>query len=509
MQLINYGRRFNKNLERKVDHLHTQRRKAEKAGESLADTRPRRGFVDGIHKKWDLLDHRIRQSVPDELPTEKAKREATDYGFARDWTSFEEGERPYSEYRKNDYPVRVEEEEVDEYDVDAEWWPSTAEDITKPLPWLASNGVCLSSGKLRVKSSSVEYAGRGVFSTAEIRRGEAVLSTPLVAMREEDFVIYKADPGQKFWRNVLDKDTVVGTELLLNYAFSHPDSPLYLVPSAPLANFINNGGPPAPEAKGANVRVAWPRGNAAKLFEWAYSQKHKSHFDGEFDPTELTDPNPWLRDHPIDVMERSGKLALEFVALRDIAPGEEILIDYGPLWDAAWSEFRDRNPYARGGYFRHSIGVPDGFFPDNWLDVGDTYELAELADLENNPPEPGVALPLTWAHNGKAVASKYAYVVGLPKGFSDKFREWSESKGIIELYRRLLTEQEGFLLESDGFKVYQPGSLVNTTTEEEKATEYFAHRYKSSQWNFNSECPQSCVSFSHTALTPSCALTRI
>jgi len=63
-------------------------------------------------------------------------------------------------------------------------------------------------------------------------------------------------------------------------------------------------------------------------------------------------------------MERSGKLAFEYVALRDIRKGEEILLDYGQLWQDAWSEFEDRNPYAGSGYFRHAIGVPDGFYPD-------------------------------------------------------------------------------------------------------------------------------------------------
>jgi hypothetical protein len=31
-------------------------------------------------------------------------------------------------------------------------------------------------------------------------------------------------------------------------------------------------------------------------------------------------------------------LAFEFVALRDIGEGEEILIDYGEEWEAAWQE---------------------------------------------------------------------------------------------------------------------------------------------------------------------------
>ena len=220
--------------------------------------------------------------------------------------------------------------------------------------------------------SPIQYAGRGVFSTTHIGKGQVVLSLPLIAMRQEDFTIYKSDANQEFVRNVLDKDTVVGTELLLNYAFTHPDSPLYLVPTAPIANFINHGGPMKglkPKSAGANVQIRWPKdgSNAAKLFEWAYTQEHGNRFDNDFDVANFNNANPWLKDHPIDVMERSGKLAFDYVALRDIHNGEEILLDYGTLWDDAWEQFKDTPPYARAGYFRHAIGVPENFFPENWV----------------------------------------------------------------------------------------------------------------------------------------------
>ncbi|KAL7543105.1 hypothetical protein ACHAXR_012672, partial [Thalassiosira sp. AJA248-18] len=366
----------------------------------------------------------------------------------------------------------------------------TTDDLTKPLPWLNQNGICLSSGKLRVKSSPIQYAGRGVFATTHIAKDEVVLPSPLIAMRKEDFIIYKSDDTQEYVRNILDKSTTVGMELLFNYAFTHPNSPLYLVPTAPLANFINHGGGPMasekPKSKGANVEIRWPKegSNNARLFEWAYNQNHGNYFDNDYEKMKFTSNsnNPWLEDHPIDVMERSGKFSLEYVALRDIHNGEEILIDYGKLWSDAWDAFQGRHPYARSGYFRHAIGVPANFFPDNWLHVGHRYEIAEIRDLVNRALEPGVAVPLTWAHNGKPVSSKYAYAVGLKEGFSEKFREYSEKKGVVELYRRLLTEQEGYHLPSDGFSVYKPETFANNTVSDD---EFFAHRYASDEWNFN------------------------
>ena len=44
----------------------------------------------------------------------------------------------------------------------------------------------------------------------------------------------------------------------MNYAFGHPDSPMLLVPTAPLANYINHGGvfeSEKPQSEGANVMV--------------------------------------------------------------------------------------------------------------------------------------------------------------------------------------------------------------------------------------------------------------
>ena len=64
--------------------------------------------------------------------------------------------------------------------------------------------------------------------------------------------------------------------------------------------------------------------------------------------------------------------------------------------------------------------------------------------------------------------------------------EYSEGKGMIELYKKLLTEEEGFHLPSDGFKVYRHDKLLKgSASGVDKKLEFFAHRYHSDQWNFN------------------------
>ena len=436
------------------------------------------GFADEIDRSWDVMENEQKWGCPHELATEKAKRERLEVGMGVDSSTMKPGSaRPYNEYRPNDH-LPVLDEEMREEMLDVEDDKEDGWNI-KPLDWLNDNGVCLSSGTLWIGTSDTVHAGRALFATTGIAKGEVVLTTPLIAMRRDDFRIYKSDPDAEHKRDKVDKSTVIGEELLLNYAYGHKDSPMLLVPNAPMANFINHGG-----KEDANVQIRWPTAlsKTARLFDWAYNRQKDDIFDDKF---ESTNHNPWLKDHPIDVMEKSGRLAFEYVALRDIEEDEEILINYGSLWDDAWYEFKVIHPYARSGYFRHSIGLPDGFYPDNWLNVTDTYEIAEIQDLENKPLEPGVALPMTWAHNGKALSPKYGYVVGLGRGFSDRFLDYSEKTGVIELYRKLLTEQEGFNLKSDEFTTYKPGILTNTSTPNPEELEFFAQKYKANDYKFN------------------------
>ncbi len=472
---LDYGQEFHNYAEKRNEQLRRMQGK---------EKRVVTGFVEEMSRDWDVMEDREKRECPRELPTEKAKRDRLKVGMGVDSSTLSDDDKPYTEYRLNDHhPAATVDEELhgDEDDDKPHDWN------VKSLEWLYDNGVCLSSGKLWIGSSNIAHAGRAVFSTDGIAKGEVVLTTPLIALRRDDFIIYKSNPKAENERDTVDKSTVIGEELLLNYAYGDPDSPMLLVPNAPMANFINHGG-----QEHANVQIRWPKAGSktARLFEWAYNREKEDIYDEDF---VSNNPNAWLQDHPIDVMEKSGKLAFEYVALRNIEPDEEILIDYGPLWNDAWYEFQETHSYARSGYFRHSIGVPDGFYPDNWLGVSDKYEIAEIQDLKNNPLEPGVALPMTWAHNGKALSPKYGYVVGLEPGFSDRFLDYSEEAGVIELYRKLLTEQEGFRLKSDEFTTYTPSVLrANTNTskasieiDEMELLEFYAHKYKAEQYKFN------------------------
>jgi len=154
-------------------------------------SREKKGFVEGVHKKWDQLDAKELYQVPEELPTERAKRYRLAEGIATDSSSanIKNGEKPYSEYRRNDYHPSEKETAEEKNTNTAEYNDSSSLDIDnkldiiKDLPWLDDNGVCLSLGRLRIDKSTIQSAGRGVFATTHISRGDVVITSPLIASK--------------------------------------------------------------------------------------------------------------------------------------------------------------------------------------------------------------------------------------------------------------------------------------------------------------------------------------
>jgi hypothetical protein len=103
------------------------------------------------------------------------------------------------------------------------------------------------------------------------------------------------------------EEGVVSYQLVINYCLGHRDSTLLLCPYGPQAPYINHN------QTRANVKLVWgdpKRGN------------HHPHF----------------LEGPVDALQQaySAKLAMDVVATRDIEQGEELLMDYGPEWEAAW-----------------------------------------------------------------------------------------------------------------------------------------------------------------------------
>lgn len=118
--------------------------------------------------------------------------------------------------------------------------------------------------------------------------------------------MYKQDPET----GLRVPDEVTGEQLILNYCFGHGESTVLLCPYTSPSAYINHS------SESPNVRV-----------EWA-------------DEGTLGHNAVWL-DESADFLKRQSHvgLSVNFVATRDIRPGEEVFLDYGAEWQQAWDDY--------------------------------------------------------------------------------------------------------------------------------------------------------------------------
>jgi hypothetical protein len=169
-------------------------------------------------------------------------------------------------------------------------------DTTKSLDWLADHGLCV--GNLRPDKSKIKGAGRGAFASNFIPKGTRIAPAPLVAVDRELIMT-----------NTTGKKRTAKPQLLLNYCFGHVNSSLLFYPISPSINLINHGG------EKSNARLQWSMSSRNRGKDW-----------------------PWLLSlHDAKNLSLSGFM-IDVVAMRDILPNEEILLDYGEEWEKAWKK---------------------------------------------------------------------------------------------------------------------------------------------------------------------------
>jgi len=180
----------------------------------------------------------------------------------------------------------------------------TVPDRVRSVEWLEQNGRCLDN--IEPGTSTIRQAGRGAFATRRIKKGDVIAPMPVVHLRRRHMEIYDSDDYNNkeadVWR--------VGTQLLLNYCYSHPESSLLLFPYAPTVEYVNHN------ATGFNADLRW-------------SDLPNHHAD-------------WLQRTPDDLdSEDHAGLIMEMVATRDIAAGEEVFLNYGSDWESSWNDYVD------------------------------------------------------------------------------------------------------------------------------------------------------------------------
>ena len=191
------------------------------------------------------------------------------------------------------------------------------QDGVRDLEWLKQHGRC--QDHLKPGISTLPHAGRGAFASRNLPKGTIVGYSPLIHMGN----------NRQLWDIEYSdgKHDYVQQDLILNYSFGHRHSTLILTPYGAMVNFINHS------KEKANVKIQWPQQE---------SEAHKPE---------------WLNkdlDFLIHTIDKIG-LSFEYVALRDIKEGEEVFMDYGDEWQAAWDEHVCRwVPPADADTYKHS-----------------------------------------------------------------------------------------------------------------------------------------------------------
>jgi hypothetical protein len=159
--------------------------------------------------------------------------------------------------------------------------------------WIRQNGQCLEH--LKPGPSSLPHAGQGGIAQHRIAKGELVVPSPMLHILDKRILKIFNNQG-------VDSKRI---QLLMNYCLGHPQSSLLLCPTtnAILINHCStrqkncgSGG------QGPNARYEWSLGDM--------------------------ETNPWLKmtidDMAKQAAHRANGLAMNVVAIRDIAPGDEV-----------------------------------------------------------------------------------------------------------------------------------------------------------------------------------------
>jgi len=216
--------------------------------------------------------------------------------------------------------------------------------LPRSIEWITSHGMCLDN--IISKPSTLPHAGRGAFAQRFIPKGSVIVPVPLLQVpRYHELFMYnlkKKSDGTLISRSLSLEDATsfitktegdehwMGTQILVNYCFSHFETPILLCPqtSAILVNHCSTRTSYGGDCERYNNNMDDTKRGPNAMVRWATS----------WDPS----TQEWLKLSlkEIETKTKDGKrgLSMEFVATRDIYPGDEIFIDYGKDWEILWEK---------------------------------------------------------------------------------------------------------------------------------------------------------------------------
>jgi SET domain len=174
----------------------------------------------------------------------------------------------------------------------------------RDLSWLNDNGVCIDH--VRIGNKQDDPTDQALFARRHFGADEVVTTSPVKIISRSHLHLMVADTASKPKKEIMWQ----GSQLLLNSCYGDPSSSLLLFPLESRVHAINH--PTAGQA--ANIGVRWS--------------------------ARFTNRSDWFDMTPEELFieAKAPGLAFDFYALSDIAAGDELLLDYGSLWESAWED---------------------------------------------------------------------------------------------------------------------------------------------------------------------------
>jgi hypothetical protein len=201
----------------------------------------------------------------------------------------------------------------------------------RPVEWIRENGWCIDN--IEVMPATDPAMGRGAFARYPLSKGEIVAPAPLQIFRDRS--VFQMAGGQE--------------QLYVNYCLQPKGSRLTFFPYGQGVGVINHS------REKANVK-----------WQWSANPMHRAELLSLSLEETLRAAKP-------------GSLILEVVALRDILPGEELYLDYGPDWQAAWE--------SHVASWRPPPNAEAYVYP---ADVDETLPLRTVLEQETDPYPPNL-----------------------------------------------------------------------------------------------------------------------
>ena len=314
------------------------------------------------------------------------------------------------------------------------------------------DGICMDT--IEIRPSTIPGIGRGAFSKYSIPRGHVAAISPVLHFDRSQMSIVpqsiihdeKEHTIPLIYRpnNIEYKGSqkILGQQLLLNYCYGHPLSNMLLLPYGPGVNFINHQ-----SDENANVMIRW---SDTKLTEAATTFRTNT-------------PIMELYEQPAGTTKTN--FMIEFVAIKDIFPGDEIFLNYGDDFSMTWDEHvlqlakSSSSSSRQHEPFRHEIGVPNGLFPDHWMRADPNPD----GDFIASPLVPGHMAPIRWKHTAEIV-TPWAFRIGLPGRVRKVLLNYCNKMGITDILRHVTVDGNGLVpgtethmeLEGDDWYLQRP-----------------------------------------------------